>query len=603
MDFNKSVFAPLGDDNCKKMIAAVSFFLKHAGIVDEWSAVNHKDPLDMRYIGADGQKIPDNMTSMGNYLENLNINQFRAKKHEEDDDHGDALSKFNKSKGKAKEDIKGHIAYFAFYFSGDKTPQGTINQVALEWSNYGTFIRVKELQAVDTFTPLAIYFVYIHNQRQTIQTELMISLKKIQQTLHDKDYFIDNALPFDWGTKALPALSLRANVPQTPKTKNQALVKLPRHLQTNRRVWHIEVARDDAPLLKLLAAEGKKMGIFKEVLGTHAHVTETVNWESPPGDLKRAASFAKDMTNYNASMSCGDVHGLMDLDDKVRVTNSSQYLSGRFCLLHLLKLKDGGSAVAEVHQAAPGDVVNIVHPNIPEAEAIVTNLGKHPAGFLWHFLTDCGVDKTFVSKLLQEFVDPALVHEIEACKWDAKHCTILTPQEVEDEAHGEQLVSQSWFRDIVRQHECNTNGPKKSKNYANAANLYNIDEEKSVKTMHERHDGIDNAAEYDDDPVANVTAGMESAGLVDYNDGTVDAGQNVEMTTGWSQEDLDEETAPSSKRSGHTPTSVGVRFSEVFSDEASDDEDINAAGGSIPRGTATASDAAYHDNSEAGRSG
>jgi len=61
--------------------------------------------------------------------------------------------------------------------------------------------------------------------------------------------------------------------------------------------------------------------------------------------------------------------------------------------------------------------------------------------------------------------------------------------------------------------------------------------------------------------------------------------------------------APSSKRSGHTPTSVGVRFSEVFSDEASEDENIGAAGGNTPHGTATAIDAAHHDNSEAGRGG
>ena len=71
------------------------------------------------------------MTSMGNYLENLNINQFRAKKHEEEDKHGGALSKFNKSKSKAKEDTKGQIAYIALYFSGDKNTQDTINQVAL----------------------------------------------------------------------------------------------------------------------------------------------------------------------------------------------------------------------------------------------------------------------------------------------------------------------------------------------------------------------------------------------------------------------------------------------------------------------------------------
>ena len=124
------------------------------------------------------------------------------------------------------------------------------------------FIRVNEVQAVDTFTPLVIYFVYIHNQCQTFPSKLMFSLEKIQQTLHDKNFFIDNVLPFNWGTKALPVFSLRANVPQTPKAKNQALTKLPRHLQTNRCVWHVEVARGNAPLFRLLASKGKKDGCF-----------------------------------------------------------------------------------------------------------------------------------------------------------------------------------------------------------------------------------------------------------------------------------------------------------------------------------------------------
>ena len=91
----------------------------------------------------------------------------------------------------------------------------------------------------------------------------------------------------------------------------------------------MEVATDEVSTLQQLVAHGKKKGYFKEILGPHAHRSEVVTRDSTPGDLKRAAKFSKDTTNYNASMTCSDIHGFLDLNNKIPLgRNSSQYVSG-----------------------------------------------------------------------------------------------------------------------------------------------------------------------------------------------------------------------------------------------------------------------------------
>ena len=79
-------------------------------------------------------------------------------------------------------------------------------------------------------------------------------------------------------------------------------------------------------------------------------------------------------------MTSTDVPGFTDVNHRVAIhdgDNIIQRVSLRYCLLSLLKLKDKSPLIAEVHQLAPGDSLQIVHPNIPEAEALLTNMQKH----------------------------------------------------------------------------------------------------------------------------------------------------------------------------------------------------------------------------------
>ena len=128
-------------------------------------------------------------------------------------------------------------------------------------------------------------------------------------------------------------------------------------------------------------------------------------------------------------MTTTDVPGFTDLNHKVEIWKNGkivQRVSLRFCLLSLFKLEDKSPLIAEVHQLAPGDSIQVVHPNIPEAESLLVNLQKHAGGFIFYDLTDAGVDDSFIKAVLRKFVDPMLVHEVDQCHWDSATRTITT---------------------------------------------------------------------------------------------------------------------------------------------------------------------------------
>ncbi len=95
--------------------------------------------------------------------------------------------------------------------------------------------------------------------------------------------------------------------------------RLPSNIQTCPRVLHLEIDKTDLELVSHLVKYAKQHGLFNQWWGSHAHPTEGVDWQSPPGDIRQAAKFAVKTTNYNASMTSIDVYGFLDLNDSIQV--------------------------------------------------------------------------------------------------------------------------------------------------------------------------------------------------------------------------------------------------------------------------------------------
>lgn len=403
----------------------------------------------------------------------------------------------------------------------------------------------------------------------------------------------DGDHPIEWALLQTPTVLTKLNIPRISRPRNSAVNKIPKHMVMLKKVFHGECDSKDKLRVEYYVAHGKRKGIFKEILGPHVHVTTVMTYDSTPGDIRRADKFHMNTINYNFSMTSTDVPGFTDLNHKVEIREGGkviQNVSLRYCLLSLFKLKDKSPLIAEVHQLAPGDSIQVVHPNIPEAEAVLLNMQKHVGGFIYCDLLDAGIEESFVKAMLRKFVDPMLVHEVDQCSWDSSTRTITTPAKLEEDGAGKGVEEMPWYKDIVKQYEeLQVETSKGKKQYAAQHALFDLVGVLSVKTMHERNDNVVNLEEMEEE-LDEGTEGQSKPNTTKQtmrkeevkrrssddvssigDDTNVSARDSVsveEVSLEGLQEELERKEASTSKQSGHTPTSVGVRFSPSENDAA-----------------------------------
>jgi hypothetical protein len=547
IDFNKDSLSQFDGDNGKKMIYVMQQLILNLKIADKYATINStEDSPDCPPLGGENSTaVPTNMTALSNYVKGMNPRAFQSQ--------GRAQENQDAGPPSASRRVNSALAYGVLSLSSDKDPDLLITQIAYEWARYGNHLKIKELQAIETSTPFAVYFVYALTHRQTLINEQRDILHAAQKLMHQEDYFIDHDLPMQWGYRPLPLCSLKMNVPRIPKHSEPAnMARLPSNIQTCRRVLHLEVDKQEIEFITHLTNFAKKRGLFKKWWGIHAHPTEGVDWQSSPGDIRRAAKFAVKTTNYNASMTSLDVFGFLDLNDTVTLKKPDgtiiKELTGRECLTSLFKFKDKSPLIAEAHQQVPLGSVSLVYPNIPEGEKLITGLAKQVAAFATGHLTDQGIDETFLKDFLKIYVDPQLIHEAPQCEWDSDTQTLLTPNELAENSASTEMEEQGWWKDVVVQHELQKGQGKRP--FASPQALFDLDGAQSIKTMHEANEG------------GSVDRSQDSSKRVRI----MQADPPKEKTTDTSVNSVvsDDGHIP---RSGDTPTSVGVR-------EDSEDEEM-----------------------------
>ena len=146
-------------------------------------------------------------------------------------------------------------------------------------------------------------------------------------------------------------------------------------------------------------------------------------------------------------------------------------------------LSEGYSLILEVHQESELDSVDIVVPDIPEAEAIVAMMNIQLSVYLSNYLVGAGMGKIFVKALIQGAICLSLNHAAGACTWDSSKKTVTTSEDAEQERQ-QVLEETAWYKVEYCAH-ISTKGRQKKKEYASPEMLYHIDGEHSVKTIHE----------------------------------------------------------------------------------------------------------------------
>ena len=211
-------------------------------------------------------------------------------------------------------------------------------------------------------TPFIIYFLYTFNDIATLQGELTSLLEEALQGMRD-----DLTFPDEFEYSPLPDIYIRRGVPKLPGQPSGNFCNYLHEMQEARRAHQIECNIKATPFLRVLISYIKDNKLAARIWGGHTHITETVDWDSPKGDVSRFVRMSQDHTNYNMSLISVQVKGITNLEASAEVTcpdsgNVIGRLSLRQTLLKYLKLPDGNPMCAELHQRGPQGPVDMIIP-------------------------------------------------------------------------------------------------------------------------------------------------------------------------------------------------------------------------------------------------
>ena len=156
--------------------------------------------------------------------------------------------------------------------------------------------------------------------------------------------------------------------------------------------------------------------------------------------------------NYHSSMIyCGMVRVVgFDRQQPFYSINNPLIQVGSMLLRHVLyhhmKLAEGYSLIAELHQESEPDSVDIVVLDIPESESMAIMMNKQLSLYLSNYFFDAGMGKVFVKSLIQGEIFPPLNHAAGTCKWDSNKKKFTTSDDPERERQ-QVLKDVSWYKD------------------------------------------------------------------------------------------------------------------------------------------------------------
>ncbi len=147
-------------------------------------------------------------------------------------------------------------------------------------------------------------------------------------------------------------------------------------------------------------------------------------------------------------------------------------------------MNDRCPAIAEAHQQDILMPTHLIIPNTPEAEQLVGMMNKNLLAFLLHTFKEQGFPDDFVADLLKNSCETTMLAEMSRCKWDENTRTLTTAEESAQVEKTKAFENAAWFKDefgLLGQRA------RTQKQYTAPEALFNLADEGSRKTIHDRH--------------------------------------------------------------------------------------------------------------------
>ena len=480
--FIEAAITVKSEDKPKELIGAIKLLLANGKYLDSnlaLSPLKHNINITKPKLILREDDVPVNFTHLGQYVYTSGNRIFEKKKNWKAAPNKTAPQRDQEQCD--ENHLKDPVVYFTFAIATDVLPHTLINGIKTEWETHGGGkLQVKDLQSQESKVVLALYYIYTGTPYNIILKTIQMILRDTsstreheRMTLEDDDTY--NPLP-------VPEVSLHSQVPRLKGVDSSSFDKLPYHVRENRKVLHIETDPDDEAHLKDLIRFAKERNFIGLFLGKHAHVTEVMDNNSTPGEVKRMVKFAMGHANYQGSMTGETISGIDLLDGAVALTVGNGSVSLRQVLFTYFKMKDKYSVFAELHHTEEMGPVLAIIPACAEAERLVQMMNKQVAAFLYYFLLDASLPDVFIKVLLKETCDPALVKEISDCDWDSDTETLTTPEEKKQDEALDDLEGTSLYKNAFDLQELGIKTPKTTAD-KNPKALFDLDQMHSATQL------------------------------------------------------------------------------------------------------------------------
>jgi hypothetical protein len=153
-------------------------------------------------------------------------------------------------------------------------------------------------------------------------------------------------------------------------------------------------------------------------------------------------------------------------------------------LLQYLRLSDGGQLLAKIHQSSKvmGRVQAVI-PNSPKAEQMILMMNKNFPAYAGNVLRDQGLPEPFLMELFRCSCCPTMLAEMESCTWDADSGILTNSRETKENNNLAELKKAAWYKNAFE----NLGAPKWGGLKPPPESLFNLEEDRSVKTIHLRN--------------------------------------------------------------------------------------------------------------------
>jgi hypothetical protein len=369
-----------------------------------------------------------------------------------------------------------------------------VSRIIYKWHRIGgVCLTIKDLQSFESKTILSCFNVFTQTDKSVLLAKLEDILTQAQARAQEI-----NPTEFWWSAdktpknSSLPPIELRLQNPKLPGQDTSHYSKLSWRVQANRKVLHVKCDKKFASNIKRLMHYAKECGLVEEFWGRHTHISKVVEKGSSPSKIKRLIKVAQRHTSYQCLMMLEDINGIVYLNGMTAVKDDTtgnviRVVSLPTLLLRYLRLSNGHQLIAEIHEAngVMGPVQAVI-PNTPEVEQMIVMMNKNFPACVGNVLRDQGFDGGFLWELLKVTCCQTKLAECEQCTWDEETGTLMTQKEKVQEKTNLNLENAPWFKDAFSRLDLES-GPGNKQQAPPPEALFDLDDKRSVKTIHERH--------------------------------------------------------------------------------------------------------------------